>query len=67
MHSTATSPPASQSLRPIGNPPGFKDWTIWGGNMHCVHYYKHLLLMGRSLLTVDVLVMVLFGMSHGPF
>ena len=28
---------------------------------------KHLLLMGRSLLTGDVLVMVRFGSSHGPF
>jgi len=25
MHSTAASPPAFQSLRPIGDPPGFKD------------------------------------------
>ena len=28
---------------------------------------KHLLLMGHSLLTGDVLVMVRFGWSHGPF
>jgi len=25
MHNTATSPPAFPSLRPIGDPPGFKD------------------------------------------
>jgi len=30
-HNTATSPPAFRSLRPIGNPPGFKGLTIWGG------------------------------------
>ena len=28
---------------------------------------KHLLLMDRSLLTGDALVMVRFGLSHGPF
>jgi len=28
---------------------------------------KHLLLMGHSLLTGDVLVIVRFGLSHGPF
>jgi len=28
---------------------------------------KHLLLMGRSLLTGGVLVMVRFGLRHGPF
>jgi len=28
---------------------------------------KHLLLMGHSLLTGDFLVMVRFGLSHGPF
>jgi len=28
---------------------------------------KHLLLMGRSLLTGHVLVIVRFGLSHGPF
>ena len=30
-HNTATRPPAFRSLRPIGDPPGFKQWTIWGG------------------------------------